>query len=43
MLVGGGHDLRVVDQAVDQDLPLGELERLDLDGEAAVDPGRSAG
>ena len=38
MVVGGGHHLRVVDQPVDQHLPLGELERLDLDGEPPVDP-----
>jgi hypothetical protein len=38
VFVGGSDHLRIVDQPVDQDLPLGELERLDLDSEAAVDP-----
>ena len=37
VVVGGGHHLRVVDQPVDQHLPLGELERLYLDIEPPVD------
>jgi hypothetical protein len=37
IVVGGGDHLRVVDQAVDQHLALGELERFYLDGQPLVD------